>query len=86
MPNYTTNHHLDEEQHQPDPQSIHLLRHHFPRHQVRRAELIYTLYRLQRPDRRLSPQYDRSRPPGLACVATTKIATLWAIAPKDELN
>lgn len=64
-------HHIHEHQHQPHPQSILLLRRVFPGHQVRRAQLIHSLNRLQRPDRRVYPQYHPSCDPRLAGMATT---------------
>ena len=68
--NRSPNQHFHEHQHQPHPQSIHPLRRRFPRHQIRRAHLIHTLHRLQRPHRRVYPQYHPSCDPRLAGMAT----------------
>lgn len=75
MPNYTTHYHLHEHQHQPHPQSIYPLRRPFPGHQVRRAYLIHTLYRPQRPNRCVFPQSDPSSYPRLAIAPTAAVET-----------
>ncbi|WP_293126984.1 hypothetical protein [Microcoleus sp. bin38.metabat.b11b12b14.051] len=69
-PDYTTNHHIHEHQHQPHPQSILLLRRPYPCHQIRRAQLIHSLKRLQRHHRRVYPQHHPSCDPWVAGMAT----------------